>query len=370
MKRITKITAMVITILLVLSLAGCGQKNEPKTQTPANSTSNTTTDTNAWPPIPALNPPVTVKIGNIGAIGGAGYYIATEKGYFKDLGINIEFIGYDSAAKAIPMVANNQVDVVGGAVSAGLFNAAAQGFDMKIIAGIEGAQKDHATTLMMVRKDLIDSGAVKSVKDLKGKTIASTSKGSITNVVLAYALAKEGLTIKDVKVAFMGFPDMLTAFGTKGIDAAIIVEPVATKAVGQGFAVKFLGGDEIQLNQQIGVLFGSPNFTANKEVSQRFMVAYLKGVREYREAFIKKEKSKDEIVNILVKYMSLKDPAAYDKITLPDIDPNGKFNTESITRDMEWLVTNGDIQKKPDLNKILLPDLAQYAVSKIGEYKY
>lgn len=369
MKRLTKITFMVLAILLVLSLAGCGQKNEPKTETPVNSTSNKTTDTNAWPPVPALNTPVTVKIGNIGAVGGAGYYIAVEKGYFKDLGLNVEFVGYDSAAKAIPMVANNQVDVVGGAISAGLFNAAAQGFDMKIIAGIEGAQKGHATTLMMVRKDLVDSGAVKSVKDLKGKNIASTSKGSITNVVLDYALAKEGLTLKDVNVIFMGFADMMTAFSTKGIDAAIIVEPVATAAVEKGFAVKFLGGDEISLNQQIGILFGSPNFTANKEVSQRFMIGYLKGVRDYREAFITKTGNKDEIIKILIKYMSIKDPATYDKIILPDIDPNGKVNIESITRDMEWLINNGDVQKKPDLNKMLTTDMTQYAVSKLGEYK-
>ena len=59
---------------------------------------------------------------------------------------------------------------------------------------------------------------IHSIADLKGKRVA-VSKGSGCNFLLIAALAKAGLTIKDIQVRYLEAPDALAAFRGGNIDA-------------------------------------------------------------------------------------------------------------------------------------------------------
>ena len=65
------------------------------------------------------------------------------------------------------------------------------------------------------------------------------------------------------------------------------------------------------------MVFGSPQFMAGGAgCPLRFMSAYLKGVRDYNDGFIK-GKGKDEVIDIMTKHTALKDPALWGKSTSP-----------------------------------------------------
>src|SRR5271154_1416685 len=65
----------------------------------------------------------TVHIGIVNSTTDAPFFIAETKGYFKDEGLNAEFITFDSAAKMVPSLGTGELDAGGGAVSSALYNA-------------------------------------------------------------------------------------------------------------------------------------------------------------------------------------------------------------------------------------------------------
>jgi NitT/TauT family transport system substrate-binding protein len=75
-----------------------------------------------------------VRIGINGVISDAPFFIAAEKGYFAEQGIKPDFVPFDAGPKMIAPLGAGQLDVAGGAASAGLFNAAARGIAIKIVA--------------------------------------------------------------------------------------------------------------------------------------------------------------------------------------------------------------------------------------------
>src|SRR4051812_33879790 len=75
-----------------------------------------------------------VKIGISRAISDAGYYMADAMGFFRDEGIDVSITGFNSAAQMIAPLGTGELDVGGGTVSAGFYNAGGGGVLMKIVA--------------------------------------------------------------------------------------------------------------------------------------------------------------------------------------------------------------------------------------------
>src|SRR5580704_10339970 len=107
-----------------------------------------------------------LTVGTIGAASDAPFFIADAKGYFAEQGLKVKFVRFDSAAKSIPSLGSGEVDVGSGATSSGLYNAFARGIGIKIVADKARNAKGYGFQAIMARTDLIDSGAIKGVKDL------------------------------------------------------------------------------------------------------------------------------------------------------------------------------------------------------------
>ena len=155
-----------------------------------------------------------VRLDDRRAISNAGIYIAIEKGYFKEVGIRNELIEFASAAKVIPALTAGEMEVSAGSPSAGLFNAIAQGGPFRIVADKGQARAGTGYSLLMVRKDLVESGQVKSVRDLKGRKVAVFAKGITQDYMLGKMAEEVGLTIKDFDITYLGAPNQLAAFET------------------------------------------------------------------------------------------------------------------------------------------------------------
>ncbi len=83
--------------------------------------------------IPALATAQTkVKVGTVRATVIGGVVSAQARGYFKEAGIDVDINLIDASAGFVPLLANNELNVVEGGVSANLFNGAAQGLPIKL----------------------------------------------------------------------------------------------------------------------------------------------------------------------------------------------------------------------------------------------
>src|SRR3954464_5087418 len=201
-----------------------------------------------------------VKIGISRTISDAGYYMADAMGFFRDEGIDVSITGFNSAAQMIAPLGTGELDVGGGTVSAGFYNAVGRGILMKIVADQASIKPGYGYSSLMVRKDLVDSGRYKSFADLKGMKVAIGAPGTGTASALNEALKKGGLKYSDVDVVDMGFPQHAAAFANKAIDASITNEPTTTRAVKSGAAVRVAGNDAFYPDQQTAVVIYSGVF--------------------------------------------------------------------------------------------------------------
>src|SRR5262249_43969933 len=130
------------------------------------------------------------------------------------------------------------------------------------------------------------------------------------------------------------------ALANKAIDAAWQIEPLSTLAKERGIAAKFAPGDELYPNQQIAVLFYSPDFAKRTDAAQRFMIGYVKGLRDYNDAFVK-NLGRAEVEQILAKYTTVKDLALYARIPPAGLDPDGRMNLQSVRDDLAFFARQG-----------------------------
>jgi NitT/TauT family transport system substrate-binding protein len=125
----------------------------------------------------------TVHIQLVKSTGQSPFYIAMGKGYFAKEGLTIDAGNVRSALDTIAPMATGRLDGSMGAATAGFFNAAHQGFEVRI-AAVMGLQGPLMATQPLARKDLWDNGTIKSAKDLKGRKVAINAPGDITEYFL------------------------------------------------------------------------------------------------------------------------------------------------------------------------------------------
>ena len=275
-------------------------------------------------------------------------YLADRLGYFKAEGLDIHFVTINSAALEVAPLSVGQIDVGGGAVSAGLYNAVARGLEVKIVADLGSDPKGYGFDQLVVRKALVTSGAYKSVKDLKGKTFGITGKGISTTATVNALLQSGGLSIDDVKIQVLPVSDQLTALGSGAIDASVMPEPGPTEAEHDGVAVRMMPNDAYYPDQALVVLFFGTNFIKTKHaVGVRFMRAYLKAVRLYNNNLHRGHiagPQADTIMSIFAE-MTKQDRALLNKVTPPGNNPNGQVNLASLQRDYDFFKSQGLIEK-------------------------
>ena len=311
-----------------------------------------------------LSPPVKVVVGTIGSASDVGFFIAADRGYFKDEGLDVhlEFLG--SAAKMVPALATNDIQVASGGLNAGLINAIDRDIPLKIVAGKGTLRTGSGYQAFLVRKDIADK--VKDFKDLKGLKIA-TSGGlrTIDAIVLRAAVERGGLTLKDVEVVDLAFPEMVTALAKGAIDAALMIEPFVTTTLGQGSAVRWKSADEVTPDLQVAAVYYGPKFMGEQpEAAKRFMVAYVRAIRDYNVELLDK-KNPDAVIAILTKYTRIKDAATYKKMVPPYIGPNAEMSATSLkTAIDEWSSRN--LVGKVDVAKVMDEQYLRYAWDQLG----
>jgi NitT/TauT family transport system substrate-binding protein len=314
----------------------------------------------------------SVRVGIVNSSTDVPFFIADAKGYFKDEGLSVELLPFDAGAKMIAFLGTGDLDVGGGAPSVALYNAAAQGVQIRIV----GDKAHHAAGLghaaLMVRKDFIDSKKFTGFKDLKGLRVAIVGVGSGDESVLNEALKRGGLKWGDANVVPLGFPQHPAAFANGAIDASLTSEPFFTVIKKAGTAIPFARNGQIYPDQQSTVLMYGTAFTRNKpELAKKFARAYIRAARYYTDAIVGGSMSGPnaaDVVSILVKYSVTKDPEIHKAVIPPVIDPNGKLNVDSLRKDWQFFKDTGQIDGKVTVDSLLDTSFAEAAVASLGPY--
>lgn len=353
-------------LLLVMVIAGCSDKSTNKTET--GKVDNKVSKENKSGDLAPLKKRTKVVVAEDGAASGAGFYIANEKGYFDDYNIEVEFAQFANSDDMLPALAAGEVDIAGGISTASFFNAIAQGIDVKIV-GDKGHNMPGKSYFTFVIGNKMKN-VIKDYPDFKGKKIAISSRNSIDGYIYALMLEHAGLTEKDVKTVVMSdFGSMLGALENGSIDAALSIEPLIAQGVSKGILTRFGDATDFAPDSQIALVLASPKFMKDeKDISLRFMLAYLKGVRDYNDAFTK-DIEKAKIINIMTKYTALKDPALWDKVYVTGLDPDGKMREDDIRNQYEMYKKNGATVGEFDFDKAIDTSITNQAVKILGNYQ-
>jgi ABC-type nitrate/sulfonate/bicarbonate transport system substrate-binding protein len=315
---------------------------------------------------PPLNPHVKVTVGDNQTLGVADVYIAVDRGYYTDEGIDIDLPQLGAPQVTIQALATSQINFAIANPDPSLFNAFDRNLDMKMMAALTRNKPGDHPASFMVRSELIDSGQYHSPKDLVGHPVGVPALQSQFYVNLV--MQKDGLTAKDVDIKQFQQPgDLISAFASKSIDAGWTADPTVTQIVSQGLAkVVYVTGD--LFTGAVGATLAmSPNYgTQQPDAAYRFVYATMRGHLDYYHAFIAKDVDKAPIVQILINHTPIKDPKLYDTIGLASVDLVPRMDTQSWEVLQSYFVSIGLQDRPADLASHVDNSYIEKAAAQMG----
>jgi len=324
-------------------------------------------------PLPALGQStVELRVGIANAASDIGFFLGMKKGWYREAGINLSTTPFRSAADMVAPMASGQLDVGGGSVSAGFYNAYERGIRLRVVADKASSQPGYGVNKCLVAKKHIDSGRFTKLSDLKGMKVATNAPGNSGWGSLWGYLRAAGLGYDDIDTLDLGYPEHVLALQNGAVDAGVTTEPSATLAVMNGYAVVATTDDVTRPRHAIAQLLYSEKMAANADLGKRFMMAYIRSIRYYYGAFKDGRlagDNADEIISILTDSTAIKDPQVYRTITPNGIDPDGRIDIPSLKEDQQVYRDKGWLQSKTTVEEVLDMSFLDAALKELGPYK-
>ncbi len=308
----------------------------------------------------------TVHVGLVRSITSGVTYDADEKGYFKEAGIKVETEDLDTSANSIALLSQGQFDVIEGGISAGYFNGLQKGLPITMVMSRVSTPTGHN---LMLRPDR--TSQITSVKQLKGKVIATNGTGSVSTYEIGKALETGGLTINDVDLKVLPFTQYALAFANKAIDAAEVIPPWTTQFVDDKIAAPFLNIDALvkPTPMTIAVVMINTDWAKkDPDLARRYFVAYLRGVRDYCQAYHDGPNRKDFIAMLARTGAERRPQILNDQKAWPARDPDGKINIASMMDMQDWYVANKMSTAKFPATRVVDSTFADYAAKTLGPF--
>jgi NitT/TauT family transport system substrate-binding protein len=293
--------------------------------------------------------PLKAKIGVLRLSSSAPVFIAQDKGYFREAGLDIELKFFDAAQPIAVATTSGDVDFGITAFTAGLYNLAGKG-TLKVIGGMSRERAGYPLIGYFAGNNAYAAG-LKTPKDLAGKRIAVTQVGSSFHYSIGLLADKYGFKLADVKIVpLQSLSNAAAALKGETVDAALLPVSTARKLMDDGGA-KLLGwvGDETPW--QLGAVFASPKTLTNKPLVTRLLKALERADREYHDVILASVKDGNAAINdktkplleIIAKYTNL--PVEQVVGNCAYIDPDGKLDVKNIDNQIKWLQEQGFVDK-------------------------
>jgi NitT/TauT family transport system substrate-binding protein len=293
----------------------------------------------------------------------APLFIAHEEGFFTEQRLQVEFVKMSSSATAIASLAQGDLDIIPGMIRPSHFNAMVRGSTIKFVAE-KGYTATGGCTCkgFVARRALVESGELKSPAQLKGKKICLDAGFASTEGYFAEKLLEKG-GVKLNEVEIIEHIDLAAereAMRKGLIDLSVKGEPQLTRMVESKHGVLWMGVQEIVPDFQFDIIaFGPTLLQKNPEAGKRFMVAYLKAVRQINRG------KTDRNLEILAKYTGL-DRELIRKACWPQFRSDGRINVKSIFDFQSWAVKKGLLDTPTTEKQFWDPIFVEYANKVLG----
>jgi len=307
--------------------------------------------------------PLKAKVGVLRLSSSAPVFMALEKGYFRDAGLDIELKFFDAAQPIAVATASGDVDFGVTAFTGGMFNLAGKGV-LKVIGGMSREQPGFPLIAYVAGNTAYAHG-LKSPKDLAGKRVGVTQIGSTFHYSLGLLADKYGFKLSDVKVVpLQSLSNAAAALKGETIDGALLPATTARPLIDADGA-KLLGwvGDETPW--QLGAVFTTPKMLGNKELVTKFLAALARADREYHDVLLKAMKDGRvpmttetvPLLQIVSKYTNL--PPDRVAVDCAYIDPEGKLDIKNVGDQISWMQAQGFVDKGFTVNDIIAKDFVK-----------
>ncbi len=288
-----------------------------------------------------------VAVGALRFVSSGGLYLAIERGYFAAEGVDVELKFFEAAQPIAVAVASG--DIVFGltGIAGGTLNLAGRG-GLKIIASQGAEKKGVAGNTLVASNDAFAKGLTTPEK-LAGASAAVTQVGSTFHYQLGQIAAAKGFDLSKIAVKpLQSLPNMVAAVKTGQVDAAILPPHIAGPMAARGEVKKIVALSDIA-DYQFGGLFATPKTIAEKrDLTQRFVAAYRKGLKDYGAALLRVDASGQRLADDTAtaaarqigKYVYPSDtPEEAGKKVIasaPYCDPEGRIDVADIERQIAW----------------------------------
>ncbi|HJQ59267.1 MAG TPA: ABC transporter substrate-binding protein [Vineibacter sp.] len=301
-----------------------------------------------------------VSIAALRFVSSAPIFIAIEKGYFKEQGIDVEFKFFDAAQPIAVAVAAGDTDLGITGLTGGFFNLAGKGA-IKIIAAQSREEPGYDFVAYLATRKAFDAGFADPGK-FPGKSIAITQTGSTFHYMLGMLSEKRGFKLTDVTLKpLQSIANVTAALKGEQVDGALLPANNAYTAEKEGFA-KIIGWVHQETPWQLGALFaGTRVIDQRRPVVDKFVTAYLRACADYGEAFLTRDAAgkrvfgdkADALIPMIQKYVEPKPSADQVKASASFIDPQGRLLVKNIYDQVAWYQAQGMVARDVDAAKVL-----------------
>lgn len=248
-------------------------------------------------------------------------FVAKEKGFFEQRGLDIELTRIALASNVPAALMSDSVQI-GSGTGPGLLQAAEGGLELVAIAG--GArQVSSNATVSVVAGSNVD---IQSPEDFKGKKIGVPGLNSVIDVVFRKWLIGKGVSVADVTLVEAPFPQMNDMLRGGTIDAVAVLEPFRSKIVNDGNGVPVANYfSDVKDGMVFGFWMATRSWVdSNPEAVAAFREASAEAISYIAE-------NPDEAKEIEIKYLSVSTPsfASFDvEITAQDLADYAEIGKE------------------------------------------
>lgn len=303
-----------------------------------------------------------VRLGLLHTLSPAPFYIAQERGYFRDEGIDLTFRFFEAAQPIAAAAVSGDIDVGVTALTGGFFNLAEKG-TLEVFGGGMHEQRGYEGSAILVSNQAY-AGGLTSLGKLAGHSFAITQYGSSFHYMLGRIAEVEHFDMASVTLRpVQQIGNMVAGVGSGQVDATIAIASMAKPLAGAGQA-HIIGWAGDVVPYQITALFTTGQMIAqHADVLRRFARAYQKGVVDYRAAFLRLDtqgkpivdETTDAAIPAITPYVFAGDPNARQKIIsgVGYYDADGALDVADVIAQLKWFKAQGLVKGDADPQAVI-----------------
>ncbi len=300
-------------------------------------------------------------------------FLTLAKGYFAEQGLDVTVLDYNGLTDSHHLVADGEIDVTMVGPGFHLFRTWKDQRPPRIVAdgGSWAIGRGHGA--LVARTSLLESGKLREYRDLKGLRLALTSADppDLDRTLYRAALRRGGLSFDDVElIRFKERMSRMAALAEGRVDVSMdstVRGPLYGRASRTFDCFKPMA--ELLTGRPYFVLVFSHDFCVQRpDVARRCVVAYLKGLRDFHNAF-EHRIDYDETIELLAATTGIRVPDLRTHWSPQLCNPDGHINSEGMATTAQEFQEDGVLAREFTPHHLIDESFLEAAIAELGPYR-